>query len=706
MWTIAPNAVSCPNLSRYRPTIVAPFSLSPRSGWRLLALTLLITTTLYWPGLHGGWLFDDYPNIVDNKGVQPDDASFLSLINAAFSSPSSEFKRPIASLTFAANYLMSGLDPFWMKLTNLLIHLFNGVLVFIFSRMLLRLRPFEAGSAPRLPGHSEGAGPDPRPTLLALLIATAWMLLPINLTAVLYVVQRMESLANIFVLVGLIGYIRGRSLMPSEAEGHRFSPGFLLCLASITFPAAIGTMAKETAVMLPLYALLLEWCLFDFRAPQSVKPYTSTAPRDRRLVAMFLVVFVLPLLAGLSYLLPGLLQPKAWATRDFTMSTRMLSEARVIVDYIRWTIIPTPHQLSFYHDDFNVSAGLLTPWTTFASITCLILLATSVIWLRHRRPIAALGIAFFLSSHLLTGTILPLELIYEHRNYFGSLGVMLAIIPVLAPSAADCTPSKRHSLQLARLVLLGGLLLLWAGETALTSVAWGDPLLLAKTLAARAPDSPRAQYELGRTYIIYSNYDPSSPFVQPAYDALEKAARLPGSSILPEQALIFMNARMHLPMKDAWWNSLVGKLKERKPGVQDESSLGALTQCAREGSCKLPLDRMTQAYVAAVGHPDPGARLMSMYADYAWNVLGDHELGLRMARNAVEAKSTEPAYRVTLIRMLVASGQYDEARRQLETLRTFDIGGRLGITLRSLDALLLNQPTSARSAAISSMDSK
>ncbi len=39
------------------------------------------------------------------------------------------------------------------------------------------------------------------------------MLLPINLTGVLYVVQRMESMANLFVLLGLIGYVAGRRRM-------------------------------------------------------------------------------------------------------------------------------------------------------------------------------------------------------------------------------------------------------------------------------------------------------------------------------------------------------------------------------------------------------------------------------------------------------------------------------------------------------------
>ena len=104
---------------------------------------------VYWPGLSGGFLFDDYPNIVDNHGVQPHDASIASLVSAALSSPSSEFKRPLASLSFAANYLASGLDPYWMKLTNLVIHLLNGWLVFLLARMLLQV----TASHSRAPHH-------------------------------------------------------------------------------------------------------------------------------------------------------------------------------------------------------------------------------------------------------------------------------------------------------------------------------------------------------------------------------------------------------------------------------------------------------------------------------------------------------------------------------------------------------------------------
>jgi hypothetical protein len=690
-------------------------------------LLLLTTTGVYWSGLSGGFLFDDYPNIVENHGVQPSDASLPSLVRAALSSPSSEFKRPLASLSFAANYLATGLDPYWMKLTNLVIHLLNGLLVFLLARALLvaASKRIAAESAPTT-GSGDRAG------VTAALIAGAWMLLPINLTAVVYVVQRMESMANLFVLLGLIGYMAGRQRMLAARTGKEARIGLLLSISSLILGTVFGLLAKETAVMLPLYAFLVEWIVLNFRAPpamaaRSEVDETRLAHRnkpDYRVISLFVVVLLLPLVIGLAWLLPGLFHASQWSTRDFTMGTRLLSEARIVADYVVWTLFPTPGALSFYHDDFSVSTGLLAPWTTLAGMLFIAGMAALMFWMRKRRPLTALGIALFLGCHLLTGTVLPLELIYEHRNYFASFGLMLAIIPYLAApprshvgahpvhkglpsvvrdasahegegqSRTGCAPTETgypgesQPFALPRYTLLAGLLVSWAALTALTAHAWGNPLRLAEDLASRAPQSPRAQYELGRTYIIYSHYKPDSPFTRLAYAPLEKSAALPNSSILPEQALIFMNARMHLPLKDAWWDSMIAKLKATKPGVQDESSLGALTQCARENNCDLPANRMMEAFIAALSHPGPRPRLLATYGDYAWNVLHDHDLGERMTEEAVKAQPDEPAYRITMVRMLAAQGRKTEAEDALRQLEALNIGGRLDGSLDELRALL------------------
>ncbi|HVI55390.1 MAG TPA: hypothetical protein VM621_10090 [Luteibacter sp.] len=635
-------------------------------GWLVFIVLAIVATAIYALGIHGGFLFDDYPNIVDNHGVQPADATVRSLIRSALSSPSSEFKRPLASLTFAANFLASGLDPVAMKITNVAIHLANGVLAFLLCRMILKVIGDETAD-------------DRNSGITAAIVAGCWLLLPINLTAVLYVVQRMESLANLFVLIGLLGYVRSRIRMQHSAS----ATGFWAAATSIVFPTILGLLAKETAVMLPLYALVIEFIVFR---GLSLRPSSTgdAVVRDKRIIGAYVLVLALPIAAGLAWILPGLLRPSGWSTRNFTLGTRLLTEARVVIDYVAWTIVPTPGALSFYHDDFAISSGFFAPWTTAASI--LALGATVVLaFATHRKaPTVSLGLLLYLACHLLTATILPLELVYEHRNYFASLGLMLAVVPLLAPWSGY---GKSAGI-LVRRTLLAALVVQFAAQLAILSHAWNSPLDLAQALAERAPKSPRAQYELGRTYIVLSHYDEQSPFTPLAYAPLERGAALKGSTILPEQALIFLNSRLGRPLKDAWWDSITSKLRENKVGVQDESALGALSDCMRQGLCHLPVGRMMDAYLAALSHESKSARLLAMYSDFAWNQLNDHELSVRVAREVVEVDGREPAYRISLINKLINLSRFDEARTQRDTLVTMNVGGAYDDDIARIDTAL------------------
>ena len=595
----------------------------------LLPLFMALTVAVYWSGLYGGYTFDDYPNIVDNGALRPAHVDLDTLIAAALSSPSSQFHRPLSSLTFTANWLLTGTDPFWFKLTNVLIHLGNGLLLYLLARRLLRV------GIPGIEADTE--------RWYAALIAGGWLLLPINLTAVVYVVQRMESLGNLFVLAALLAYVRGRMRMQQDGRGFW---GAFIGLGLWTF---IGITAKEDAAMAPFYALLIEWMLFKGRSFPDHR-------RDTRVYALFGIELVLPGVIGLGWLLPGIMNPLTWATRDFTLGQRLLSEARIVMDYLRWIVLPTPHALSFYHDDIHISTGLLQPWTTLAALVGIAALIALALWQRRRAPLLALGIVLFLGAQLMTGTVIPLELVYEQRNYFASFGVLLAIVPLLA--------APRAALPLARGALLGVLFAWWTVLTAQTAWAWGSPLRLAQQLALRAPDSPRAQYELGRTYIILSGYDPDSPFTPLAYPPLERAMNLPDSSILPEQALIFFNARLHRPIRQEWWNRMIARLKDRTPGVQEESSLQALTTCARQGLCDLPHHEMVAAFQAALAHHRQSARIAEVYGDYTLNVLRDTPAALALFKRAVEIDPGEPIYRVTLVRLLAVTGHVQQARAE------------------------------------------
>jgi len=644
-----------------------------KSGWLWMAGFLALTAAVYWPGLHGGFIFDDFPNIIENPGVRLSDLSLPELVRAALSSPSSEFKRPLASLTFALNYYCSGgFDPFWMKATNLALHLLNGMLVFLLSRALLqRYRSSDAG-------------------LWAAWIAGSWLLLPINLTAVLYVVQRMESLANVFVLLGLLGYLRGRQLMDRAPAA-----GLLCCSLSLLAGSALGLLGKETAVLLPLYAFAAEYFLLG--------GLDRGSPHRRIILTLFGALLFAPLIAGSVWLAPGLMNPATWATRDFSLAERLMSEARIVIDYIRWSMLPTTSGLSFYHDAFEISRGLLAPWTTLPAICGVLALGILAFTLRQKAPLVGLGIALYFCGHSLTATVLPLELIFEHRNYFPSYGLLLALFATLAMDsserredsarAAESPASRRPARTLAAAAIA---LIFWGFMTLLTSAAWGDSLRLAMELAARAPDSPRAQYELGKTYVVYSQYEVDSPFVPLAYGALAKAASLNNRTILPEQAMVYLAAKTQQPIKDEWWTQMETKLRDNKPAVENDSSLMALTRCARDGACDLPKDRMVNLFLTSLEKPRHSARLLAAYSDYAWNVLKDQQLAEAAAIEAANQSPAEPAYVVTLAKIQIARGKLDEAGGSVRQLKSLNYGGRLDNDIAELNSsLTLRRPPPA-----------
>lgn len=615
-----------------------------------MAVALLIAFIAYAPGLQGAWLFDDYPNIVDNNDLHIKHLSLAELTSAALSSPSSDFKRPLASLSFALNIYANGIDPMAMKLTNVIIHLMNGLLVFLLSRRLI----------------ARGDIPDEREGRTAALVAGAWLLLPINLTAVLYVVQRMESLANIFVLLGLYGYVVGRQRM------QRSGSGFALSAASLILGTGIGLLAKETAILTPLYAFFIEWIVFRDKTPRQRLP--------RPVAVLFALILFIPGILGIAWIAPALFQASTWATRNFTMTTRLLSEARIVLDYIAWIIVPTPSALSFYHDDFTISTGLLSPLTTLLSIAGLLGLAGLAFAARRRAPLLSLGIAWFLAAHTLTATIVPLELIYEHRNYFASLGITLALVTTLR----GATPVQGTRRSIVRDVAIGVAFLYWGLLTTYSAYRWRNPVSLAQEMVIRAPNSPRAQYELGRTYIIVSGYKPSSPVVPLVAAPLERAASLPGSSTLPEQALIYFAARMHQPIKMKWWNSMERKLKRRPPSIEDESSIMSLSSCSLEEQCNLPPDQLLRLYMAALSHPNPRGRLLAAYSDFAWNGLGDRDLGFRMAQAASAAEPAEPAYHITVVRQALVLGQEAVVTEHMAALHRLNLNGRLDGSIKAL----------------------
>jgi hypothetical protein len=620
-------------------------------------LPLLLTTValVYLPGLGGGYTFDDMPNIVDNTALHVHlHDGWAAWLAAAFSSPASDLHRPLAMLSFAFNHALTGLDPWWMKVTNLCIHLLNTLLVFALSRRLLRAADDCATTQGRLDAT-------------ALWIAAAWALNPINLTAVLFIVQRMESLSHTFVFAGLYAYLAARERLRTGRAGLG------VVIAGLALATVLGMLAKESAALLPLYALGVEWALLRFR--------TADARSQRRLAAAFALLVGLPALVGVTFVVPRVTAPEAYAGRDFTLAERLLTEGRVVLDYLQWTLLPRLPEFSLYHDDYGPSRSLLTPATTLPSLVLLASLAAFAGWLRTRRPLMALGIAWFLLAQLLTATVIPLELVFEHRNYFASLGLCIVLADGLLRWPAEGLPRRLGATTAC------ALLMLYASLTAIRSYEWRDPWHFADTEAARHPLSPRATYGVARELILRTGYRADSPFLPAAQDALGRAMAVPNATALPATAAILLDARLHRSIDPMLWQRLQERLRARPIGPEERRAMASLVDCQISHHCDLPRTAMVASFEASLAH-GRDAEVLNVYGNYALNVLLDPNTALQLWLEATRIAPNVPEYQATVARMLIASGRPVEAEPYIRRVRKLGTFGQNDAMASELDRLL------------------
>jgi tetratricopeptide (TPR) repeat protein len=117
---------------------------------------------------------------------------------------------------------------------------------------------------------------------------------------------------------------------------------------------------------------------------------------------------------------------KDYEFRPFTMKERLLTEPRVILFYISLLFYPLTSRLTLIHD-IEISKSLFDPWTTLAAILVIMLIVSICLIKAKKWPLITYCILFFFLNHLIEGSFLSLELIFEHRNYLPS---MLLFIPL------------------------------------------------------------------------------------------------------------------------------------------------------------------------------------------------------------------------------------------------------------------------------------
>ena len=437
--------------------------LMPIRFAQLCMFTAILAAACFLPALSGGFVLDDGVNILDNRVLYVDELNRDTLTYATFSFHNGSGARPLPMLSFALDFWRAGsMDATVFKATNLIIHaLTTFFLAFFFRRLLL------------LAGFS----PD-RAALGALALTLAWAIHPLQISSVMYVVQRMQTMATFFLVLSLWAYLGMRRLQISGTGRGRLH-GVLVLLFFL-----LALACKEDAPLLFFYLLALELTVLRFRA---VQPDVAKGLRQS-----FLLLTILAAVIYFFVVIPHYWHWDAYSGRDFSTVERLMTQARVLVMYLGQIVFPYPDNMTFLYDNRVVSRSLLSPWTTLPSILLILGLLTWAWRWRARRPLFSFGVFLFFSGHFISSNVVGLELIFEHRNHLPLIGAVLAIAD-LAVMLANRLEFKQRQAG----VCLAVVFFVLGTATAARAYSWGDPVRHGEKQVELLPTSVRAWTQLG-----------------------------------------------------------------------------------------------------------------------------------------------------------------------------------------------------------------
>ncbi|HMA66633.1 MAG TPA: hypothetical protein VKO20_02330 [Desulfosalsimonadaceae bacterium] len=433
-------------------------------------LVFVLLLACYANSFQGTWIFDDTPNILENDNVHVERLEFASLTDS-FYNLNDEITRPLAFFSFGLNWYFGKDQVFGYHLVNFAVHFLTACFLFLLVHKTLRLPVLRDAYS----SHAYS---------IALLATVFWAVNPLQVTAVTYIVQRMAAMAGLFYVAGMYFYVSGRTARERKKQAAGFAAAGLCVL--------FGLSSKQNAAMLPVSIFFYDLFLIQGVSRQSLKKNLGFAA----------AALLLLLAAGIFYtdassILSG------YERRPFTLAERLLTQPRVIFFYISQLLYPVDSRLTLIHE-VTRSTGFFSPMTTVFSIAGIFGALGFALRYCAKYPLLCFSILFFLGNHAIEGTVVPLEMIYEHRNYVPSFFffVPVAVLVVRVMDYFSC----RRMLQAALALLL---VVVWAGQghtVYMRNKRFADPLSLWADNAEKAPGLSRVHINLGNAYYDRNAY--------------------------------------------------------------------------------------------------------------------------------------------------------------------------------------------------------
>jgi protein O-mannosyl-transferase len=384
----------------------------------ILSGIIILTLIIYLVTLKNGFTnWDDNILITDNRDIK--DLSFSGIVKI-FSSFYQHAYDPLRIISYSFIYYFFGLSPAAFHSANILFHLINIILVYVF---IYQLTSPQSTDHSQLTTNQQKTNNEQRITISAF-VASLFAVHPMHSEAVCWISALCDPQYSIFYLASLIFYLkylqqptvqspqsidRGkRSEVRSQKKNYLIALLLFVC----------SCLSKSAAVTLPVILILLDYYLNSSKFKvQSLKYWLDKIP-------FFILALAIGIIAIISEKFTG--SPNKVIVIQYSLFNRIFILTYSISFYIINLIVPL--KLSAFHPSPEIVNGFL-PVRYYLSLIFIVLIILLILKAKKRRKEIIFGTLFFLftiSVTLMAGRIRYVQ-VAERYTYLPYLGLLFII---------------------------------------------------------------------------------------------------------------------------------------------------------------------------------------------------------------------------------------------------------------------------------------
>src|SRR5438874_2204369 len=465
--------------------------------WPRYLLLAAIGFVVHLPALQGQLVWDDDYLAHDNPFIKSPLLALEAFRHYLFLDSYSPHYRPVQNLSFMADYYFWNTDPAGFHLTNILLHVGSGLLLY---RLLTLLFRKGAGIWNNTVPHSNFTA-----SLAAFLMAGLWIVHPVHSAAVDYISGRADSLAFLFAAGAWLLVLRARgeagvtpensaseqaTRLPLQQKQPRWLTFALYFCAA--FFALLSLCSREIACVWILLFLI------------HTLAFANGIRHKTKIVTVICSVCVLAIYAG-SHQLPGERVEKG-GSEHWGAPIRATLMLRALGDYGRLMVFPanlhmerTIFQPNNYRTRQSWRDSANSEYLSILGLGVFAVFAYGCIKKGTGQRTRVVGAIWFFAAYLPISNIVSLNAtVAEHWLYLPSVGFLIFL--------AGCTFDLPRSFQrpLAGVAVFAVVAL--GMRSTIRSTDWCAPETFYKRTLAAGGSSARVEVNLGLIYGRHGDY--------------------------------------------------------------------------------------------------------------------------------------------------------------------------------------------------------